>query len=245
VTYPTSEVCSEGHPLVVRLGRNGPFLSCSTFPDHKESRPVPAGLRIDGPCVFVGEDTPSLDGEGEPCPECGEGVLVTKRGRFGTFMGCSRYPDCRHIRKDGPPPPDQLPFPVLCPKHGDGPLTARRARRTGNVFWGCSKYPKCDFTTNDEPTGAVHDAHDDGKGAVARKGDAGLCLTCGAAVVLPEGDLVGARLPGGPPDPAALERPARAGGRRGGARTGGSPRRTGRAAGTGTRSGAGARKTRA
>ncbi len=245
VTYPTSEVCSEGHPLVIRLGRNGPFLSCSTFPEHKESRPVPAGLRIEGPCIVVGEETPTLEGEGDPCPECGEGILATKRGRFGAFVGCSRYPECRYIRKDGPPPPDQLPFSVLCPKNGDGPITARRARRTGNVFWGCSKYPKCDFTTNDEPTGAVHDAHDDGKGAVARRGDAGLCLTCGAAVPLPEGDLVGASLPGGPPDPAALERPARAGGRRGGARTGGSARRSGRAAGTGTRSGAGTRKTRA
>ena len=97
---------------------------------------------------------PKLEGDGEPCPQCGEGVLATKRGRFGAFVGCSRYPDCTYIRKDGPPPPDQLPFEVVCPKNGDGKLVARRARRTGNVFWGCSSYPKCDFTTNDEPTGA-------------------------------------------------------------------------------------------
>ncbi len=238
-TEPTDEVCSLGHPMVIRLGRNGKFLACSTYPEHKETRPLP------------GEETPKLEGDGEPCPQCGEGVLATKRGRFGAFVGCSRYPDCTYIRKDGPPPPDQLPFEVVCPKNADGKLVARRARRTGNVFWGCSNYPKCDFTTNHQPTGAIHDAHDDGKGAVARRGEGtpGLCLTCGAAVELPEASpeadlaLVGQRLPGGPPDPAALERPARGGGgRRGGARGGGGTRRGTRSSG-GTRSGAGTRRS--
>ena len=205
-TEPTDEVCSEGHPMVIRLGRNGRFLACSLYPDHKESRPLP------------GEEAPALKGEGETCPRCGEGALVTKRGRFGAFLGCSRYPDCDYIQRDGPPPPEQLPFEVTCPKNADGHLVARRARRTGNVFWGCSNYPSCDFTTNHEPTGAVHDADDEvhrgGRGAIARRGDSGLCLTCGATVPLPDGTLVGQRLPGGPPDPSALQRPARSGGRR-------------------------------
>ena len=91
---PTDEVCSLGHPMVIRLGRNGKFLACSTYPDHKETRPLP------------GEETPPLEGDGETCPQCGEGTLTTKRGRFGAFVGCSRYPDCKYIRKDGPPPPD-------------------------------------------------------------------------------------------------------------------------------------------
>ncbi len=225
-TVETDEVCSEGHPMVIRLGRNGKFLACSLYPEHKETRPLP------------GEETPALDGEGEPCPECGQGTLTTKRGRFGSFLGCSRYPECTYIRRDGPPPPEQLPFEVSCPKNGDGHLVARRARRTGNVFWGCSSYPRCDFTTNLEPIGAIHDAHDDGKGAVARRTEDGICLTCGAAVPLPDGDLVGQRLPGGPPDPAALERPAR-GGRRPGGRAGGGGRRGTRAPSGSGRSGAG------
>ena len=120
---------------------------------------------------------------------------------------------------------------------------ARRARRTGNVFWGCSAYPKCDFTTNDEPTGAFHDvsdaAHADGRGGVARKGEAGICMTCGASVDLPAGSLVGLRLEGGPANPAALERPAR-GGRRGGAPASG--RRTTRTGGGSTRTGTGSRR---
>lgn len=228
--------------MVIRLGRNGKFLACSTYPDHKETRPLP------------GEEAPQMDGDGEACPTCGEGVLATKRGRFGAFVGCSRYPDCTYIKKDGPPPPDQLPFEVLCPKNGDGKLVARRVRRTGNVFWGCAKYPKCDYTVNFEPIGATHDAHEDGKGPVARKGESGLCLACGADVPLPEGELVGLRLPGGPPDPKALERPAR-GGRRGakaaadtdaagGTAPAATTRRGGRAAGGPARASTGTRRTK-
>ena len=146
-TEATDEVCSEGHPMVIRLGRNGQVPRLLAVP------------RAQGDAAAAGRgDAPHAEGDGETCPQCGEGTLTTKRGRFGAFVGCSRYPDCTYIRKDGPPPPDQLPFEVTCPKNADGTLVARRARRTGNVFWGCSNYPKCDFTTNDEPTGAVHDA---------------------------------------------------------------------------------------
>ena len=200
-TEKTDEVCSEGHPMVIRLGRNGRFLACSLYPEHKETRPLP------------GEESPPLEGEGEVCPKCGEGTLVSRRGKFGAFVGCSRYPDCDYIRKEGPPPPDALPFDVECPKNGDGRIVARRARRTGNVFWGCSNYPRCDYTTNFEPVGAIHDADN---GPVGRKADAGICLKCGASIELPDGDLVGRSLSGGPPNPAALARPYR-GGRRNGA----------------------------
>ena len=142
-TEETDEVCSEGHPMVIRLGRNGRFLACSLYPEHKESRPLP------------GDELPPQEGSGEVCPKCGEGTLVGKNGRFGPFLGCSRYPECDYIKKEGPPPPDPLPFEVVCPKNKDGILVPRRARRTGNVFWGCSKYPKCDFTTNHEPLGGT------------------------------------------------------------------------------------------
>ena len=230
-TEETDEVCSLGHPMVIRLGRNGRFLACSTYPEHQETRPLP------------GDEPPPLEGTGETCPQCGIGTLVSKRGRFGAFVGCDRYPECSYIRRDGPPPPAQLPFEVTCPKNADGHLVARRARRTGNVFWGCSNYPKCDYTTNFEPIGAFHDA-DDGPVATSPKGP--LCLKCGAPIELPDAEapaaLVGRRLPGGAPDPAAIAprgagRGGRAGGRGGpgaaatgrrrAASTGRSTRRTG------------------
>jgi DNA topoisomerase-1 len=215
-TEESDEVCSEGHPMVIRLGRNGRFLACSLYPEHQESRPLP------------GEEPPRMEGQGDACPQCGEGQLAQRRGRFGPFLGCSRYPDCDYIKKEGPPPPPPLAFEVVCPKNGDGRLLARRARRTGNVFWGCSAYPKCDYTTNFEPVGAVHDAD---AGAVARHGDVLLCLVCGAAIETPaEGGLVGLRLAGGPPNPGALARPRRAAGP-GEARPPGGRRKSARATG--------------
>src|SRR6476469_9081519 len=213
-TEATDEVCSEGHPMVIRLGRNGRFLACSLYPEHKESRPLP------------GDEPPPQEGTGEVCPKCGEGTLVGKNGRFGPFVGCSRYPDCDYIKKDGPPPPDPLPFEVICPKNKDGHLVPRRARRTGNVFWGCSNYPRCDFTTNHEPLGGLHDTDD---GPLARKDETALCLVCGSTSDTAAADIVpGERYAGGPPNPEALARPARA---RGGGRAGGAAKTGGRARG--------------
>ncbi len=228
-TEASDEVCSLGHPMVVRLGRNGQFLACSLYPEHKESRPLP------------GDEAPPMPGTGEPCPKCGEGVLASKRGRFGPFVGCSRYPDCDFIQRDGPPPPDQLAFEVVCPKNGDGHLVARRARKSGNVFWGCSAYPKCDFTTNHEPLGAVHDV--DG-GLVARREAGAICLGCGAPIELPSdaASVVGSRLAGGAPDPAAIApRRARGGAGRSAARGGSGGGRGTRASAAKTRSASGRR----
>src|SRR5215207_5502903 len=104
-TEATDEVCSQGHPMVIRLGRNGRFLACSLFPEHKESRPLP------------GDEQPPQAGEGETCPECGTGTLVGKRGRFGPFVGCDRYPECGYIKREGPEPPPPLPFEAICPKN--------------------------------------------------------------------------------------------------------------------------------
>jgi DNA topoisomerase-1 len=235
-TLPSSEVCSEGHPMVIRLGRNGAFLGCSLYPEHKETRPLPGDGTGPGESGD-GDGAPAMPGVGEPCPECGAehgGKLVAKRGRFGPFVGCERYPDCKYIHKTGPPPPAPLEFTVACPTCKSGHIATRRARRTGSLFWGCSRYPKCDFTTSREPLGAVHEA--DG-GPIARDGEAGaICLACGAAIELPGagGTVVGATLSGGPANPAALVRPARRG-RTGGARTGGGRSRAPVGAGAGAR----------
>jgi ssDNA-binding Zn-finger/Zn-ribbon topoisomerase 1 len=200
--------------MVIRLGRNGRFLACSMYPEHKETRPLP------------GEEPPPQEGSGEVCPKCGEGTLVGKNGRFGPFLGCSRYPDCDYIKKEGPPPPDPLPFEVTCPKNRDGHLVPRRARRTGNVFWGCSNYPRCDFTTNNEPLGGLHDTDD---GPLARKGEEAICLVCGSTSgTAPDSIVPGERYAGGPPNPEALARPARA---RGGPRGGGPAKGGGRGRG--------------
>jgi DNA topoisomerase-1 len=200
---PTEERCSLGHPMVLRLGPSGPFLGCSLYPEHQETRPAPEVL------ADLGEDSRPSPGEeapaeaGAPCPVCGDregGRLVPRRSRFGPFLGCSRYPACQYVHRPARPADrDEIPE-VRCPRCGEGRLVPRRARRSGSRFFGCSRYPACRYTTSATPTGAVHDADD---GPIGRRADGGgVCLTCGATVVLPVEEtptaLVGRRLPGTP-----------------------------------------------
>jgi DNA topoisomerase I len=90
---------------------------------------------------------------GENCPDCGK-PLVERRSRFGTFVGCSGYPECRYIKRAGGeaagPPPE--PTGVACPRCSKGQLikrTAGKGRNKGNAFYGCSNYPRCRFITSD------------------------------------------------------------------------------------------------
>ncbi len=79
---------------------------------------------------------------GRACPECGHD-LVIRYGRYGKFIACSHFPDCRYteawLEKIG----------VQCPKCGveaGGEIVQRKTRR-GRIFYGCSRYPECDFTS--------------------------------------------------------------------------------------------------
>jgi len=80
------------------------------------------------------EDEPT----GEMCELCGH-PMVVKYGRYGKFIACSNYPECRNTK------PFLVKIGVACPKCGSD-LVERRSRR-GRVFYGCSAYPKCDFST--------------------------------------------------------------------------------------------------
>lgn len=79
---------------------------------------------------------------GRLCPECGNELLI-KHGRFGKFIGCSNFPECRHTE------PWLEKIGVECPL--DGGDIVRRKTRKGRVFYGCSNYPECEFTSWKEP----------------------------------------------------------------------------------------------
>lgn len=89
------------------------------------------------PKVEVG-DTPI----GEQCPKCGH-ELVLKFGRFGKFIACSNFPECRYTR------PYVEKIGVKCPKDG-GDIVARKTKK-GRTFYGCSNYPECDWTSWKRP----------------------------------------------------------------------------------------------
>lgn len=92
------------------------------------------------------ENMPELKPEPEyldrTCPECG-GQLMIRHGRFGKFIGCSNFPDCRHTE------PWLEKIGVRCPEDG-GDLVERRTRK-GRVFYGCANYPDCEFTSWKRP----------------------------------------------------------------------------------------------
>jgi DNA topoisomerase-1 len=75
---------------------------------------------------------------GELCPECGS-ELVKRNGRFGEFVACSNYPNCKYIKKE----PAKIVEVMDCPKC-DGKIVEKKTRR-GKTFYGCTNYPKCDF----------------------------------------------------------------------------------------------------
>jgi DNA topoisomerase-1 len=75
--------------------------------------------------------------------------MLLRTGRFGEFLGCSGYPECKTIVN---PKKEEKPLGVPCPVPGcTGELTEKRSRR-GKIFYGCNRYPECSFATWDKPT---------------------------------------------------------------------------------------------
>ena len=92
------------------------------------------------------EKMPEMKVEPEPigraCPRCGHD-LVVRWGRYGKFISCSNFPECRHTE------PLLEKIGVACPK--DGGEVVERKTRKGRTFYGCSNYPECDFTSWKKP----------------------------------------------------------------------------------------------
>ncbi len=132
---PTDHTCSQcGSPMVIKWGRNGSFLACQAYPKCRETRDFVRGPG--GHIEIVPEKTTD-----ELCPKC-NGAMVVKRGRFGEFLACTRYPDCRGTRP--------MSIGINCPNGCGGYLVERRSKR-GRFFFGCSSYPNCTFASWDRP----------------------------------------------------------------------------------------------
>jgi DNA topoisomerase-1 len=121
--------------LQKRLGRYGFFIGCTRFAEE------------DGGCKYIrnldGQERPEPEMLDETCPDCGR-QLQRKFGRFGPFVGCSGYPECRYIKKD---PPKSTG--VTCPQCKQGEIVVKRTRF--GLMYGCERYPDCDFAVNHPP----------------------------------------------------------------------------------------------
>ncbi len=123
-----------GNPFVIKWGKMGHFLACSNYPDCKNTKDFKRDA--EGKIVVVEEETTD-----EVCENCSK-PMVVKRGRFGRFLACSGYPDCKTSKP--------ISIGVGCPDCKQGYLTERRSGR-GKIFFGCNRYPDCKFAAWDRP----------------------------------------------------------------------------------------------
>jgi DNA topoisomerase-1 len=133
------EACDKcGAPMLKRVGKFGPFIACSAYPECTNTREV----EQQEPESDSGEE------EIEPCENCGRPMAI-KRGRFGQFLACTGYPECKTTRKliatkQGglrAAKPDQI-LDELCPRCGAN-LVLKQGRY--GEFTACTKYPECTY----------------------------------------------------------------------------------------------------
>jgi DNA topoisomerase-1 len=124
--------------MVIKWGRRGEFLACSGYPECRNTM----NFTRDESGTIV-PDTPEL--VDATCEKCGRPMQV-RFGRFGKFLGCSGYPECKSIQPLHKP----VPTGVKCAVCGEGELLERRSRR-GKTFYSCSRYPDCTGVAWDRP----------------------------------------------------------------------------------------------
>ena len=140
---PTDEKCERcGSPLVIKWGKHGSFYACSSY--DKED-PNSCTFTKENPINLPDLDSADTQDTGaaeEYCENCGR-VMVLKRGRFGQFMACTGYPDCKTTRRldQGKRVPD-IPLDEKCPKC-ERNLIIRHGRY--GEFTSCSGYPECKY----------------------------------------------------------------------------------------------------
>ena len=156
VEEPTDEVCDKcSSPMVIKTGRFGRFLACSTFPECRNTGQL-------GSNNAKAADEPT----DEICDKCGN-AMVIKTGRFGKFISCSTYPKCRNTKP--------MKTGVPCPRCG-GDLVERRSKGKGRIFYGCANYPTCDFLVSQRPL--PEPCPECGGLMVSRQRDLQACTVC-------------------------------------------------------------------
>jgi len=146
VGMPTELKCPECQkPLRIKVGKNGHFLACSGYPE----------------CTYSSDYTRDEKGKVQPvappeeevtdknCEKCGM-PMVVKRGRYGDFLACSGYPECKNtqsLNSNG----SGNAIGVSCPQKNCTGEVVERSSKRGKLFYGCNRFPECTFATWDKP----------------------------------------------------------------------------------------------
>ncbi|MHB8108543.1 MAG: type I DNA topoisomerase [Syntrophorhabdaceae bacterium] len=123
-----------GKKMLLRWGKSGEYLVCSGKPDCKNKKNVK--IAPDGTITIVESEARGT------CPVC-QGKLIEKKGRFGRFLACSNYPECKHTQA--------FSLGYICPMEGCQGKLVEKTSKKKKKFISCSEYPKCSFATNKEP----------------------------------------------------------------------------------------------
>jgi DNA topoisomerase-1 len=146
VGIPTDLKCPQcGKPVRIKVGKNGHFLACTGYPDCTYSNDY---IR-DEKGNIQPEEQSEEEATDKVCDKCGR-PMVIKRGRYGSFLACSGYPECKNtqsLNSNG----NVKKIGIGCPeKNCAGDIVERTSRR-GKIFYGCSRFPECAFATWDKP----------------------------------------------------------------------------------------------
>jgi DNA topoisomerase-1 len=141
---PTDIKCEKcSHTMVIKWGKLGSFLACSNYPECKNTQDFKKD--DEGKIIIVPKEFTD-----KKCEKCGN-PLVVKGGKFGKFLACSDYPNCKFTAA--------VTLGIPCPDCGDKPATeeggggeiAQRQSRYRRIFYSCNKWPKCNFAMWDKP----------------------------------------------------------------------------------------------
>jgi len=138
---PTNEICEKcGGPMVQKWGQFGSFLACAAYPECKSTREIAKEE------TAPKEGATGADAEPEPCENCGK-PMALKRGRFGQFLACTGYPECKTTRKitgsSGAPKKPDVILEEICPQCREAKLVVKDGRF--GLFTSCGNYPKCKY----------------------------------------------------------------------------------------------------
>jgi DNA topoisomerase-1 len=141
VEPPTNIPCEKcGKMMEIKWGRNGKFLACPGYKDDPPCKNTQNFEKLqDGTIKIVPKQELTTD---QVCDKCGS-PMVVKTGRFGKFIACSGYPQCKTTKP--------LALGVKCPQPDCGGDLVQKRTRKGRSFFACSNYPKCEFALWDRP----------------------------------------------------------------------------------------------
>lgn len=146
VGFQTDLQCPEcGSPLHVKMGKNGHYLGCSGYPDCTYTRNY---IRDEKGRIQPVEPV-AIEMSDKICEKCGK-PMVLKKGKYGDFLACSGYPECKNTLSAHPNGSGKS-IGIKCPrKNCPGDIVEKKSKR-GNIFYGCSKFPDCTFATWNKP----------------------------------------------------------------------------------------------